>query len=287
MTAGAFGSEAGPAIPEAHPVAGAPLGTGPGPGLGNGKGQHGAEALRVVGVSKTFGWVRALAGVDMSVSHGEVVALVGDNGAGKSTLVKIISGVESSDEGELYVDDARVAVHSPNDAARLGIRTIHQDLGLADNLGTVENLFLGRPLSRGFGPLRRVDFSAMRRRTATVLAELGIGTISDIDLPVSQLSGGQRQTVAVARATLNNCSVLLLDEPTASLGLREAQHVTELVLRLRQQGTAVVIVSHNIRQVFQLADRIVVLRIGRVAAVFHRAETTPETVVRAITGRSL
>jgi D-xylose transport system ATP-binding protein len=272
--------------PEAHQAPDCP-GTEP-PGNGPGKGEDhlsGAEALRVVGVKKAFGSVRALVGVDMSVNHGEVVALVGDNGAGKSTLVKIISGVIPRDEGELYVHGVRASVHSPNDAARLGIRTIHQDLGLADNLDTVENLFLGRQLYRGAGPFRRVDFGAMRQRTRSVLSELGIGTISDIDLPVSQLSGGQRQTVAVARATLDNCNVLLLDEPTASLGLREARHVMELVLRLRHQGGGIVIISHNIRQVFELADRIIVLRLGTVGAVFRQSETTPERVVKAIMGR--
>ena len=246
---------------------------------------RGQEVLRVSGVRKSFGQVQALDGVDLSVNHSEVVALVGDNGAGKSTFVKIVSGVISLDEGELYMHGARIVVHSPSDAARLGIRTIHQDLGLADNLGTVENLFLGRELYRGMGPVRWVDFGAMGERTRAVLSDLGIGNISDINLPVSQLSGGQRQTVAVARATLDNCNILLLDEPTASLGLREARHVLDLILGLKQQGAGVLLISHNIRQVFEVADRIVVLRLGRVAGVFDRSETTPEAVVKAIMGR--
>jgi D-xylose transport system ATP-binding protein len=243
------------------------------------------EALRVVSVSKAFGRVQALDRVTLSVDHGEVVALVGDNGAGKSTLVKIISGVIPSDEGEFYVQGERVVIPSPNDAINRGIHTIHQDLGLADNLDTVENLFLGRELFRGAGPLRRVDFASMRQRTIALLSDLGIGTIPDVGCPVAQLSGGQRQTVAVARATLNHCNIVLLDEPTASLGLRETRNVMELVLRLRQQRVGIVIISHNIRQVFELADRIAVLHLGRIAAVFRRADTTPEVVVKAIMGK--
>ncbi len=246
----------------------------------------GDEALRVTDVSKSFGLVQALDHVSLTVEHGEVVALVGDNGAGKSTLVKIISGVVPADEGELHVHGERVAIHSPTDAAARGIRTIFQDLALADNLNVVENLFLGRELSRGVGPVHWVDFAAMRQRTAAVLSELGIGTIPDIGAPVAQLSGGQRQTVAVARATLDNCAILLLDEPTASLGLREARNVMELVHRLRAQGTGIVIISHNIRQVFEVADRIVVLHLGRIGAVFEKSETTPETVVKAIMGKA-
>ncbi len=245
-----------------------------------------SEALRVDGVSKSFGLVQALYRVSLSVDHGEVVALVGDNGAGKSTLIKVISGVIVPDEGQLYVNGERVVVRSPNDAAQCGIRTIHQDLALADNLDVVENLYLGRELFRGVGPLRRLDFAAMRQRTAAALLELGIGTISNIRTPMAQLSGGQRQTVAVARATLENCPILLFDEPTASLGLKEARHVIELVQRLRAQGTAILIITHNMRQVFEVADRIVVLHLGKVGAVLRPSSTTPEVVVRAIMGKA-
>jgi D-xylose transport system ATP-binding protein len=244
------------------------------------------EALRVEGVSKSFGLVQALVGVSLSVHHGEVVALVGDNGAGKSTLIKVISGVIAPDEGALYVNGERVVVRSTNDAAACGIRTIYQDLALADNLDVVENLFLGRELFRGVGPLRRVDFGAMRQRTAAVLSELGIGTIPDSRALVAQLSGGQRQTVAVARATLDNCPILLFDEPTASLGLKEAHNVIELVRRLRAQGTAILIITHNMRQVFEVADRIVVLHLGKVGAVFRTSSTTHEAVVKAIMGKA-
>lgn len=247
----------------------------------------GAEALRVEDVSKAFGQVQALDGVSLSVNHGEVVALVGDNGAGKSTLVKIISGVIAPDQGELYVRGERVRINRPQDAVAQGIRTIFQDLALAENLDVAENLFLGREPTIGVGPLRRVDFGAMRRRTTAVLAELGIGTIPDVSAKVAQLSGGQRQTVAVARATLGNCAILLLDEPTASLGLREARNVMQLVHELRSQGTAIIVISHNMRQVFEVADRIVVLHIGRIGAVFNKSETAPETVVKAIMGKPL
>lgn len=244
------------------------------------------EALRVDGVSKSFGLVQALDRVSLSVDQGEVIALVGDNGAGKSTLVKVISGVIAPDEGELYVNGERVAIRSPNDAADRGIRTIHQDLALADNLDVVENLFLGQEPCRGVGLLRWVDFAAMRQRTTAVLSELGIGTIPDIRAPVAQLSGGQRQTVAVARATLEHSPILLFDEPTASLGLKEARQVMELVRRLRAQGTAILIITHNMRQVFEVADRIVVLHLGKVGAVFRTSSTTPEAVVKAIMGKA-
>jgi ABC-type sugar transport system ATPase subunit len=245
-----------------------------------------SQALEVKAVCKAFGQVQALDGVSLTVNHGEVVALVGDNGAGKSTLVKIISGVLPPDQGELFIHGQKVAINSPQDAVDRGIRTIFQDLALADNLDVSENLFLGREPTRGTGPWRRIDFGAMRRRTSSVLDELGIGTIPDVSAKVAQLSGGQRQTVAVARATLDNCAILLLDEPTASLGLREAHNVMQLVHRLCAQGTAIVVISHNMRQVFEVADRIVVLHIGKIGAVFNKAETTPETVVRAIMGRA-
>jgi D-xylose transport system ATP-binding protein len=244
----------------------------------------GREALRVVDVSKAYGFVQAVSHASLTVNHGEVVALVGDNGAGKSTLVKMISGVVAPDEGAFYVDGEPAVIQSPADAAERGIRTIHQDLALADNLDVVANLFLGRELCRGMGPLQRVDFGAMRDRTAEVLDELRIGTIADVGMPVEQLSGGQRQTVAVARAMLTNCSVLLLDEPTASMGLQEAHQVMELVHRLRAQGTGILIITHNMRQVFEVADRIVVLHLGTVSAVFDKRQTTPESVVKAIMG---
>ncbi len=247
---------------------------------------HLSESLRVDAVSKAYGQVQALDRVSLAVNHGEVVALVGDNGAGKSTLVKVISGVIEPDEGSISVEGSLVSIRGPQDAARFGIRTIFQDLALAGNLSVVDNLFLGREMTRGPMPLRQADFRGMRRRTIEVLDGLGIGTIDDVDAPVERLCGGQRQTVAVARAMLTNCATLLLDEPTASLGLREARSVMDLVRRLRDQGTGILIITHNMRQVFEVADRIVVLHVGRVRASFRTRETLPEVVVKAIMGRA-
>jgi ABC-type sugar transport system ATPase subunit len=245
-----------------------------------------SESLRVDSVSKAYGQVQALDRVSLTVSHGEVVGLVGDNGAGKSTLVKVISGVIEPDEGSIYVEGSLVSIRAPHDAARFGIRTIFQDLALAGNLSVVDNLFLGRELTRRPVLLRQADFRGMRRMTVEALDGLGIGTIDDVDVPVERLSGGQRQTVAVARAMLTNCATLLLDEPTASLGLREARSVMDLVRRLRDQGTGILIITHNMRQVFEVADRIVVLHVGRVRASFRTSETTPEVVVKAIMGKA-
>ena len=247
---------------------------------------HLSESLRVDAVSKAYGQVQALDRVSLAVHHGEVVALVGDNGAGKSTLVKVIAGVIEPDEGSISVEGSPVSIRGPQDAARFGIRTIFQDLALAGNLSVVDNLFLGRELTKGPMPLRQADFRSMRRRTVEVLDGLGIGTIDDVDAPVERLSGGQRQTVAVARAMLTNCATLLLDEPTASLGLREARSVMDLVRRLRDQGTGILIITHNMRQVFEVADRIVVLHVGRVRASFRTSETLPEVVVKAIMGKA-
>ncbi len=244
----------------------------------------GGEVLRVVDVTKWYGGVQALDRVSMSVDSGEVVALVGDNGAGKSTLVNVIAGIITPDEGELYVRGERLAIRSTDDAALHGIRTVHQEHTLADNLDVVENLFLGREMYRGVGPLRRVDFAAMQKRTWAALSDLGISTISDVRASVAMMSGGQRQTIAVARATLETYPIVLLDEPTAGLGVAECQRVMELVLRLKGQGTAIVIVSQNIEEIFEVADRIVVLHLGKVGAVFRRAETTPEAVLGAVMG---
>jgi ABC-type sugar transport system ATPase subunit len=244
----------------------------------------GGEALRVAGVTKWYGGVQALDGVSLTVAHGEVVALVGDNGAGKSTLVNIVAGVIEADEGELYVEGQRASIGSANDAASYGISTVHQDQTLADNLSVVENLFLGRELLRGFGPFERVDFSSMRKRTNEVLSDLGISTISNSNAPVGQLSGGQRQSVAVGRVMLETYPVVMLDEPTAGLGVAECARVMDLVRRVRAQGTATLIVSQNIDEVFEVADRIVVLHLGRVGAVFNKTETTPEEVVGAVMG---
>ena len=225
--------------------------------------------------------------VDFEVHAGEVVALVGDNGAGKSTLIKAISGIQPADSGHFVFEGRDVRIASPYDATRLGIETVYQDLALCDNLNTVANLFLGREL---VGPQRIPAFLQllaerdMEKRTTTQLAGLGVSTIASLHTPVNTLSGGQRQAVAVARPTLWDAKLLILDEPTAALGVTQTAQVLELITNLRAKGLGVVVVSHNIDVVFEVADRIVVLYIGRNMAAFERAATSKEEVVSAILG---
>ena len=238
--------------------------------------------LSLRGVTKAYGGVRALSEVDFHVSAGEVVALVGDNGAGKSTLVKSISGTHRIDAGTICIDGDQVSIHSPKDASALGIETVYQDLALCDNLDVVANLFLGREVWRHKGvPL--LDHFAMDRRAAAVVQELS-ATIAHLDRPVGGLSGGQRQAVAVSRAVLWGSRLLLLDEPTAALGVEQTAMVYRMVLRLREQGIGILVISHNLQDVFAVADRIVVLRLGHVAGEFDPRTSTPEEVVLAITG---
>jgi D-xylose transport system ATP-binding protein len=243
--------------------------------------------LQCRGLSKWFGPVQALADVDFDVYSGEVVALVGDNGAGKSTLIKAISGIQPADAGTITFEGRRVEIKRPADATRLGIETVYQDLALCDNLDTVANLFLGREL---VGPerlswlLHILAEPDMEQRAGVRLDHLGVTTISSLRMPVGALSGGQRQAVAVARSTLWNARLLILDEPTAALGVTQTAQVLELIKQLRSQGLGVVVISHNIDVVFEVADRIVVLYVGRRIATLERAETTREEVVSAIVG---
>jgi D-xylose transport system ATP-binding protein len=240
--------------------------------------------LELRGVSKSFGSVRALADVDFEVRGGEVMALVGDNGAGKSTLVQCIAGIHQIDAGQLYSRGEPVAIHGPRDAARLGIEVVYQDLALADNLDVVANMYLGR---EEHDWLQRLDETTMERRTAETLERLAVTTIGSIRRPVVQLSGGQRQSIAVARAVMWNSRVVILDEPTAALGIAQTRQVLDLVKRLAQEGLAVVIISHNLVDVFEVATRISVLRLGRNVGVFERDGTSQEEIVQAITfGRS-
>lgn len=248
------------------------------------EGLAGREALRLVGLTKWYGSVQALDRVSLSVAHGEVVALVGDNGAGKSTLVNIVAGAIRPDEGKLYVEGKPVDISSPDSARSFGIRTVYQEHKLADNLDVVENLFLGEERFRGARPFRWVDFKSMRRPTEKALAELGITTIADVSSLVGNLSGGQRQAVAVARATLGEHHIVLLDEPTTGLGVAACAQVIDMITRLRARGCAVLTVSQNIEEIFEIADRIAVLHLGKLAAVFDRQGTTPEAVVGAIMG---
>ena len=236
--------------------------------------------LELRDLSKAFGSVQALSDVDFEVRDGEVMALVGDNGAGKSTLIKCVAGIYPIDSGEVLFDGEPVTIHGPKDAAKLGIEVVYQDLALCDNLDVVQNMFLGREI-RDF--LNRLREAPMEQRTADTLKSLSVTTISSVRHPVATLSGGQRQSIAVARAVLWNSRVVILDEPTAALGVAQTRQVLELVKRLASQGLAVVLVSHNLQDVFEVANRISVLRLGRVVGVYERAETTQQEIVGAIT----
>jgi len=236
--------------------------------------------LEIRGLSKTFGSVQALTEVDFEVRAGEVMALVGDNGAGKSTLIKCIAGIHGYDSGEIVFDGQPVTIHGPKDAARLGIEVVYQDLALCDNLDVVQNMYLGRE-ERDW--LFRLKEPLMEQRTTETLRGLAVTTIRSIRQPVASLSGGQRQSVAVAKAVQWNSRLVILDEPTAALGVAQTRQVLELVKRLAEQGLAVILVSHNLHDIFEVATRITVLRLGRDVGVYDRATTTQQEVVSAIT----
>ena len=236
--------------------------------------------LELRGVSKNFGSVQALREVDFEVRDGEVMALVGDNGAGKSTLIKCVAGIHGYDSGEIDFDGEPVTIHGPKDAAKLGIEVVYQDLALCDNLDVVQNMYLGR---EEHDWLWRLKEPVMEQHTAETLSSLAVTTIRSIRQPVASLSGGQRQSVAVARAVLWNNRVVFLDEPTAALGVAQTRQVLDLVRRLGQQGLAVVIVSHNLNDVFEVADRITVLRLGRSVGVYEKDKTNEQEIVQAIT----
>jgi D-xylose transport system ATP-binding protein len=241
--------------------------------------------LSTRGVSKSFGPVQALDDVDFEVSRGEVIGLVGDNGAGKSTLIKTIAGIYSVDAGEFFFEGERVRIGGPNDATSLGIATVYQDLALCDNLDVVANLFLGQEeIAPGPGrTLRALDETVMERRSHELLEQLSV-TIPSVRSEVGTLSGGQRQQVAVARSLLGEPKVVILDEPTAALGVVQTKQVLELIHRLRERNLGVIVISHNLANVFDVADRIFVLRLGRKAGIFDATKTTEEQIVGAITG---
>jgi D-xylose transport system ATP-binding protein len=236
--------------------------------------------LQLRGISKSFGSVQALTDVDFEVRRGEVMALVGDNGAGKSTLIKCVAGIHGADSGEILFDGKPVHIHGPKDSARLGIEVVYQDLALCDNLDVVQNMYLGRE-ERDW--LYRLKEPAMEQRTAETLRSLSVTTIRSVRQPVASLSGGQRQSVAVAKAVQWNSKVVILDEPTAALGVAQTRQVLELVKRLAEQGLSVVLISHNLHDVFEVATRITVLRLGRDVGVYEREKTTQQEVVQAIT----
>ena len=241
--------------------------------------------LELKGVSKSFGAVQALYEVDFHVSRGEVMALVGDNGAGKSTLIKCIAGIYSIDSGDVLFEGERVNLHGPKDSARLGIEVVYQDLALADNLDVVQNMFLGR--EELTGPLRSLDEITMEKRANDTLATLSVTTIRSVRQTVAGLSGGQRQSVAVAKAVMWNSKVVILDEPTAALGVAQTRQVLDLVKRLGEQGLAVVLISHNLHDIFEVADNITVLRLGQNVGEYKRTDVTQTQVVEAITAGKL
>jgi D-xylose transport system ATP-binding protein len=243
----------------------------------------GPPLLELRAIEKRFGGVSALAGVDLEVRAGEVVGLVGDNGAGKSTLVKSITGVVLADAGEIAFEGRRVRIHSPQDAAALGIAAVYQDLALCDNLDVVANLFLGREQRRG-GPRGPLDSITMEQRARSLLDSLAVGGLDDVRREVGTMSGGQRQSVAITRALLGDARLVILDEPTAALGVVQTEQVLALVRRLRDRGLAVVLVSHNLADVFSVADRIAVIRLGQNAGTFPAEAERRQEVVAAITG---
>jgi D-xylose transport system ATP-binding protein len=240
--------------------------------------------LELRGVSKHFGAVMALHEVDFAVYPGCVTALVGDNGAGKSTLIKCVAGIYRIDGGEMLFEGQPVTIHHPRDASDLGIEIVYQDLALADNLDVVENMFLGR---EELEPTRTLDEVRMEARALETLKSLSVTTIRSVRQTVAGLSGGQRQSVAVAKAVMWNSKLVVLDEPTAALGVAQTRQVLDLVKRLAEQGLGVILISHNLHDIFEVADNITVLRLGQNVAEFKRTETNQQEVVEAITAGKL
>ena len=235
--------------------------------------------LRLRGVNKNFGSVRALIGIDLDVPAGQVTALIGDNGAGKSTLIKAVSGISEADSGDIYWKGRPVSIRTPRDATALGIATVYQDLALCDNLDIVDNMYLGRELRRHF----LLDESAMEIGAKQALADLSVVTVHSVRQLVGSLSGGQRQAVAVAKAVMEAAELVILDEPTAALGVSQTALVLELIKRLASRGVAVVVVSHNLNDVFAVADRIAVLYLGRIAVSGPVSDFDTQIAVQYIT----
>lgn len=245
--------------------------------------QKDGRLLALQGIGKHYGGIRALADVTFDVGEGEVVALVGDNGAGKSTLVKIISGIVSHDGGRITWDGRDVKLDRPQDANELGIQTVYQDLALCDNLDTISNLFLGREIYSSWWRGRRQQRAEMEKLARVSLTHLNV-KIRDYSAPVGSLSGGQRQSVAVARAVLSDPRIVILDEPTAALGVPQRAEVLALIERLRDQGRGVILISHDLGDVIEVSDRVIVMRLGRKVAEYDRGAFTRDQLVAAITG---
>ncbi len=233
---------------------------------------------------KHFGAVQALTGVQLRASAGEVMALVGDNGAGKSTLIKCLAGIYQLDHGRILWEGDQVDISGPKDSARLGIEVVYQDLALCDNLDVVENMYLGRET---LSTVRRLDEAKMEREARRVLRELSVTTLQSVRLPVATMSGGQRQSVAVAKAVLWNSKLVILDEPTAALGVAQTRQVLDLTRRLAEQGIGVILISHNMHDVMEAADYITVLRLGQTVGEYKKSETTQRDIVEAITAGEL
>lgn len=244
----------------------------------------GVPILELKGVSKRFGAVQALTKVDFSATPGEVMALVGDNGAGKSTLIKGIAGIYPLDEGDIFFEGRRVHIHAPRDAAALGIEVVYQDLALCDNLDVVANMFLGRERVDRF---RRLDEATMEQQCIDTLTGLAVSTLRSVRVPISALSGGQRQSVAIAKAVMWNSKVVILDEPTAALGVAQTRQVLDLVRRLADKGLAVILISHNLHDIFEVADRITVLRLGQRVSELLVKDVSYEFVVKEMTAGTL
>src|SRR6478736_6752858 len=239
----------------------------------------GEPLLKVRGIDKHFGAVQALFHVDLDLPSGQVTALCGDNGAGKTVLTKCIAGIYQPDHGEVLWEGNQVHIHNARDASRLGIETVYQDLALADNLDIVQNMFLGRERSR----LGLLDEDSMERAAAETLASLRVTTVRSIRQPVASLSGGQRQSVAVAKAVMWNSKLVIMDEPTAALGVVQTRQVLDLIKRLRDRGLAVMVISHNLNDVFEVADRIAVLYLGRLVMQEKASALDLQTVVEYMT----
>ena len=244
--------------------------------------------LAVKGIQKRFGGVHALRGVDFEVARGEVMALVGDNGAGKSTLMKVLAGALAADDGQFFLDGAKVTINTPHDATDLGIQIVYQDLALCENLDVSANLSLGaEPVKPGWGflprLLRPIDDLRMEVKARQAIDRLEVKTLQSVRAKVGGLSGGQRQAIAIARAVGAKSSVLMLDEPTAALGVAQTRQVLEVVKRLRETDHAVVYISHNMRDIFEVSDRICVLRHGGNVATYITKDTSPDAIVVAMT----
>ena len=244
-----------------------------------------APLMELRGVSKHFGGVTALDRMDLKLFPREIVAIVGDNGAGKSTLIKAISGTQPPDSGTFSFNGKPVEIKTPQDASRVGVETVYQDLALCDNLDTVQNFFLGNEMLTSLSTGRRLDHARMESAARAALRDLGITTIRSLRIPVGRLSGGQRQGIAICRCLLRGPKVVLLDEPTAALGVEQRQGVVRLIKRLKSESRSVIVISHDLHDVvLEVADRIVVLRLGRKVAEFQRAGVDASDLVAAITG---